>query len=148
MAEQGRRTGLPQVLTALAVVAVGAHLFGLYRPAGPPAPPWFPHVDKAEHVVGFAAPVALILLARQEAARASGGRALRRIVVLVVGTFALHAVVSELLQHVLYARRTGDPVDVLADWTGVALGWGTAVLLARPPATPAPGGPADLPVPR
>jgi hypothetical protein len=49
---------------------------------------------------------------------------------LVTGVFAAHAVVSELVQHLFYARRTGDPLDVLADWAGVALGWGAARMLA------------------
>jgi len=45
----------------------------------------------------------------------------------VVGIFAAHAVVSELIQHVWYRHRTGDPLDVLADWVGIAAG----VLLLR-----------------
>ena len=34
----------------------------------------------------------------------------------------VHAVVSELVQHFFYTGRTGDPLDVLADWAGVTLG--------------------------
>jgi hypothetical protein len=110
-----------------AVVAVSLQLWGLYRVAGPPRPPWFPFADKLEHAVGFALPVMLILLAAalrrppgwpwpSPAAQAA-----------VVGVFAAHAVVSELIQHVWYRHRTGDPLDVLADWVGIAAG----VLLLR-----------------
>jgi hypothetical protein len=45
-----------------------------------------------------------------------------RITALVVGVFAAHAVVSELIQHVWYRYRTGDPLDVIADWIGLAVG--------------------------
>ena len=46
---------------------------------------------------------------------------------LVVGVFSAHAVASELIQHVWYRYRTGDPLDVIADWIGIAAG----VVLAR-----------------
>jgi hypothetical protein len=46
---------------------------------------------------------------------------------LVVGVFAAHAVVSEVVQHLWYRHRTGDPLDVAADWAGIAVG----VLLLR-----------------
>jgi VanZ family protein len=124
---RGRRWGLPQLLVVLAVVAVATHLYGLYRPAGPPSPGWFPQVDKAEHLLGFAAPVCLVLLARAHLV----GRASTRTQIVVVGLFAGHAVLSELVQHQFLTGRTGDPVDVLADWAGVALGWLVARLLSR-----------------
>jgi hypothetical protein len=34
---------------------------------------------------------------------------------------AVHAVVSELIQHFLLANRSGDPLDVVADLTGVLI---------------------------
>ena len=105
-----------------ALIAVLLQLWGLYRVVGPPQPPWFPLADKLEHAVGFALPVILILLAA----------ALRRppgwhwpsaaTIAVVVGLFAVHAVVSEAVQHVWYRYRTGDPLDVLADWIGIAAG--------------------------
>jgi hypothetical protein len=105
-----------------AVLAVSLQLWGLYRVAGPPRPPGFPLADKLGHAVGFALPVMLILLAAvlrrppgwqwpSPAAQAA-----------VVGVFAAHAVVSELIQHVWYRHRTGDPLDVVADWIGIAAG--------------------------
>jgi hypothetical protein len=105
-----------------AVIAVFLHLWGLYRVVGPPQPTWFPFADKLEHAAGFALPVMLILLAA----------ALRRPPVwqwpaaattaVVVGLFATHAAVSEAIQHVWYRHRTGDPLDMLADWVGIAAG--------------------------
>ena len=133
----GRLSRLPVALAALAVLA---HLYGLYRPTGPPTPSWFPQADKLEHLVGFAAPVALILLARGARTVGALRRPSRRFTVGVVAAFLLHAVVSELVQHFWYVGRTGDPVDVLADWVGVALGVAAARLLGRrrPTRTPEP----------
>jgi VanZ family protein len=127
----GHRFGVPQLLVVLAVAAVVVHLFGLYRPTGPPSPSWFPNIDKLQHLVGFGAPVCLLLLARWRWQLRSGGDLTRRFTGWVVGAFAGHAVISELAQHFFYVHRTGDFFDVLADWTGVALGWATAVLIRR-----------------
>ena len=105
-----------------AALAVSLQLLGLYRVAGPPQPPWFPLADKLEHAVGFALPVMLILLAA--ALRRPGGLQWPSPATqaAVVGVFAAHAVVSELIQHVWYRHRTGDPLDVVADWIGIAAG--------------------------
>jgi hypothetical protein len=105
-----------------AVFAVSLQLWGLYRVAGPPQSPGFPVADKLEHAVGFALPVLLILLAaalRQLPGLQWPSPATQAVVVTV---FAAHAVVSELIQHVLYSHRTGDPFDVVADWVGIAAG--------------------------
>jgi VanZ family protein len=110
------------VAAAGAVLAVLLQLWGLYRISGPPQPPWFPLADKVEHVVGFTLPVLLILLA--VALRGSvgwqwpGGRTSA----LVAVVFAAHAIASEVIQHLWYRYRTGDPLDVLADWAGIAVG--------------------------
>jgi VanZ family protein len=113
-----------QVVAGLAVLAVAAQLYGVYRPAGPPTPLWFPNADKVEHAVGFGLPVALILAALTLRAR-QRGRDISRLAVVVVATiFVVHAVVSEIIQHVFYRSRTGDPLDVLADSVGIALGAG------------------------
>jgi VanZ family protein len=124
-----RRSGLFVLLVVLAAASIAAHLFGLYRSTGPPSPSWFPLADKAEHLVGFGAPVALVLLARSCRRDWRPPPRGSREVLLVVAVFALHGVVSELLQHFFYANRTGDPFDVLADWSGVALGWWLARLV-------------------
>lgn len=110
-----------------AVFAVLLQLWGLYRVAGPPQPPWFPFADKVEHAVGFAVPVLLILLAIALRGSVSGQWPNTRTGVFVVAIFAAHGVVSELVQHQWYRYRTGDPLDVLADWVGIAVG----MLLSR-----------------
>ena len=125
-----RRSGLHVLLVVLAVASVAVHLFGLYRSTGPPSPAWFPYADKAEHLVGFGAPVALVLLARSCRRGWRPPPSGSREVLLVGAVFALHGVVSELVQHFCYAGRTGDPFDVLADWSGVALGSVVARLVA------------------
>lgn len=132
MSELARRSPLSQALIVLATAAVLVHLVGLYRTAGPPSPSWFPNVDKVEHLVGFAAPVFLIILARWWTGRAAGRPLTRRFAAVVAGAFGLHAVVSELIQHFFYVSRTGDPLDVVADWLGVALGLTVAWQVLRP----------------
>jgi len=118
-------------LAALALLATVLQLYGLYRVTGPGSPSWFPQIDKVEHAVGFALPVALALLALGLRA---GRQAFRRrpATAALAGVFAAHAVVSELVQHAFYRGRTGDPFDVLADWVGVAVGTAVgAALLNR-----------------
>ena len=123
MATPARKPGAGwPVVAGLAALAVVGHLYGLYRVTGPPNPPWFPQADKLEHVVGFALPVVLILVAAGLRSLSRGGRPTRRVRVLVLAGFAAHGVVSELVQHAFYTNRAGDPLDVLADWTGTALG--------------------------
>lgn len=119
-------------LGVLAVLAVLGQLYGLYRVTGPPTPHWFPQADKLEHLLGFALPTALVLLTVAGRQRGGPARPPQRTTGLVVAVFAAHAVVSELVQHAFYAGRTGDPFDVLADWTGTALGLVVALALLRP----------------
>jgi hypothetical protein len=110
----------PVVAVAAALAVVG-QLIGLYLPL-PPDTSWFPGADKLQHAVAFALPVLLIPLADALRRRADGRPPRARILVLVVWVSVAHAVVSELIQHLAYADRVGDPLDVLADWSGVAVG--------------------------
>jgi hypothetical protein len=58
-----------------------------------------------------------------------GAAARARLPILPVGVLlAVHAVVSELVQHYLLAGRSGDPTDSIADLAGVAI---VAVFLWR-----------------
>jgi hypothetical protein len=116
-----------QLVAGGAAIAVLLQLRGLYRVIGPPQPPWFPYADKVAHTIGFALPVLLILLAAALRHPLGAQWPSPRISALVVGLFVAHAVVSELIQHVWYRYRTGDPLDVIADWIGIAAG----VVLAR-----------------
>lgn len=123
----GRRV---RVFGVLAVLALAAQGYGLYRVTGPPTPVWFPGADKLEHAVGFAMPTGLVLLALAGRARARGARLTTRAAGWVLAAFAVHAVLSEVIQHLWYTTRTGDPFDVLADWTGTAVGGLAAMALA------------------
>ena len=96
---------------AAALLAVVLQLWGLYRVTGPPQPAWFPYADKLDHAVGFALPVLLILLT--VTLRGAGWQwPSPRTSALIVGVFAAHGVVSEVIQHLWYRHRTGDPFDV------------------------------------
>ena len=96
----------------LAVQLVAVYLPG--TPDGGLELPWLPGADKIVHGLIFAIPVYLF-------ARLSGR------VGLVAGLFALHAVVSELVQWRFIPYRDGDPWDAVADLVGIGL----AVLLFR-----------------
>lgn len=85
----------------------------LYAPQGGGDPP-FPNADKVVHLAVFFVPALLALAARLPARG-------------VVALLGVHAVVSEVVQGVVLAGRSGDPLDVVADLAGVALAvavWG------------------------
>ncbi|WP_193311294.1 VanZ family protein [Georgenia satyanarayanai] len=109
-------THLRRAALALALLV---HLVALYLPRVPgDAPHLFPGADKVAHVGIFALVVVAALWA---------GLPARWVVPLALA----HAVVSELVQHVLLPGRSGDPWDTLADAVGVALGWAAGALLTR-----------------
>jgi len=120
-----------QIVAGLAALAVAAQCYGLYRPTGPPAPPWFPQADKVQHAAGFGLPVALVLSALGLRARQRGASLGRRVLITVASIFLAHAVLSEVIQHTFYRHRSGDPLDVLADSVGVVLGVAVAVRVFR-----------------
>ena len=129
-----------RLVAGLAGLAIVAQLWGLYRVAGPPSAPWFPHADKLQHAVGFGLPVALLLLALGLRALEQPPRLSRLAPGLVVAVSAVHAVTSEVVQHRFYVSRSGDPLDVLADLVGVALGAALALgALRRTTASGVPG---------
>jgi uncharacterized membrane protein AbrB (regulator of aidB expression) len=68
-----------------------------------------PYADKVVHVAIFAVVAIAGLLARVPLGW-------------LVGLLVADAVSSEFLQHWLLANRTGDPLDVVADLVGVAVG--------------------------
>jgi len=99
----------------LAVAAVVAQLLVLYWPVvtleGPVS--W---TDKVVHLLVFAVPTYAV------------GRALGSGRTAVV-VFAIHAPVSELVQHFLLPGRSGDVWDAVLDLVGVAVG--ATVLVVR-----------------
>lgn len=98
----GRRT------VALAATVL-LSLYVLFAP-DPGGAPRFEGADKLVHLVLFA------LLALTARLRLGAGTA-------VWATVAAYAVVSELVQGLALERRSGDPIDVVADLVGVGLGW-------------------------
>jgi hypothetical protein len=110
------------------LAAVGAglafafHLWGLYRPSAPPQATLFPGADKILHAAGFALPVIMIAVTYGLICRADGRSPRLRVLAMIGGVFGVHAVVSELIQHRFYLHRAGDPLDVVADWVGIAVG--------------------------
>lgn len=89
-------------------LSVGVNVLALYWPrsvTGGGAP----YLDKVVHIAIFAAV-------------AFTGRRVGIPVTALVVVLAAHAVASELVQHWWLSARSGDPLDVVADLTGVALG--------------------------
>ena len=104
-------------VVALAIVAVVAQLVVLYWPVvtveGPVS--W---TDKVVHLLVFAVPTYAV------------GRALGSVRAAVVA-FALHAPVSELVQHFLLPGRSGDVWDAVVDLVGVGLAAAVLVVGTR-----------------
>ena len=115
----------------LAGAALVVHFYGLYRPDSPPSRGWFLFPEKVKHAIGFGVPLLLVLLTLAVRARSRGRQLAATPVLVAVGLFGAHAVVSEVIQSVSYRSRTGDPLDVLADVVGVALGVATFGLVTR-----------------
>jgi hypothetical protein len=105
-------------------LAVAVHLVVLYWPRSPSGGDL--PIDKLVHALVFG----MVLWA---AARA--GLPVAPVAILL----ALHAVVSELIQHYLLAGRSGDPADSVADLAGVVIV--TLILRLRK----APVGPTRVP---
>jgi len=105
-----------RLVVGLAAAAVVVQLLVLYWPVvtveGPVS--W---TDKVVHLLVFAVPTYAV------------GRALRSVRTAVV-IFAIHAPVSELVQHFLLPGRSGDVWDAVVDLVGVALG--AVVLVVGP----------------
>ncbi len=93
----------------LLVAVVAVQLVVLYAPRAP-STGGVPGLDKLVHVLLFALVTAVGLRAP-----------VPRWLVLVLTV--VHAPVSELVQARLLPGRSGDPLDLLADLTGCALGW-------------------------
>jgi hypothetical protein len=89
-------------------VALAMQLIAVYSPSAP-AGPQINGLDKVVHVFIFATPVLAGLMAGIG-------------VPWVLAIFAVHAPVSELIQHFALPHRSGDVFDALADLGGVALG--------------------------
>lgn len=114
-----RRARRGRARTAALLAALAVQALVLYLPVVPAAPgTGVPGADKITHAAIFA----LVTLAGLAAG-------LPRAV--VVGFGVVHAVVSELVQDTVFANRSGDVLDVVADLAGVALGVVMARWLAR-----------------
>jgi hypothetical protein len=98
-------------------VVLAMQLIVVYAPSGPGGP-GVTGLDKVIHVLIFAAPVIAALMVGIRARWA-------------LGLLALHAPVSELIQHFMLPHRSGDVLDVAADLSGVVLGWWAYVVWTR-----------------
>ena len=112
-----RSASRSRVVVGLAVAAVVVQLLVLYWPVvtveGPVS--W---TDKVVHLLVFAVPTYAV------------GRALGSVRAAVVA-FALHAPVSELVQHFLLPGRSGDVWDAVVDLVGVGLAAAVLVVGTR-----------------
>jgi hypothetical protein len=114
--------------TAGAAAAVGLQLVVLYAPRAPAVATGGVPVDTLVHVLVFLLPTVALVRAGVPWSWA-------------VGLMAAHAPVSELVQHALLPNRSGEPLDVVADLAGVALGaWLVRPRGATDAGAPSPGG--------
>ncbi|MEO5608967.1 MAG: VanZ family protein [Ornithinibacter sp.] len=109
--------GTTVVLPVLLVASLAVQCVALYAPQGSGVSP-FPLSDKVVHLMIFAMPAVLAVLA--------GFRP-----VVVLGALGAQAVLSEVIQGEFLASRSGDPLDVVADLVGVGIGIVVGVLLVR-----------------
>jgi len=116
----GTTGGGRSTLRVVATLAVLVHLAAIYWPRVDVVGP-VPWTDKVVHVLLFGVPTVLLLVARPPRIHPA----------VVVGVLALHAPVSELLQHFLLPHRSGDVWDAVADLGGVVLGVTLAVVGRR-----------------
>ena len=101
-------------------IALAAQVIAVYAPDGPGGPQ-VTGLDKVIHVLIFAAPAFAALMLGIRARWA-------------LGMLAVHAPVSELIQHFALLHRSGDVLDVAADLGGLALaGWAYVVWNRRQP---------------
>ncbi|ERG63297.1 hypothetical protein L332_02365 [Agrococcus pavilionensis RW1] len=107
-----------RTITVLFALALVAQLVVLYVPDPPSDIPAPPGSDKLVHFAVFAAPALLGVLA--------GLRPLW-----LGAALAAHAVLSEVVQHLLLPGRSGDAWDALADLAGVAVGLAVGWLARR-----------------
>jgi VanZ family protein len=111
-------TRKPNPLWRLAfAVAVVLQLISLYSTHAFGGPK-ISGLDKVVHLLIFAAPALAALMAGVSAPWA-------------LGILAVHAPVSELIQHFALPERSGDVLDVVADLVGVALAGLAYVVLSR-----------------
>jgi hypothetical protein len=117
----GRRTDKPHRLwTVGLLVALAVQLVVVYSPQGVGGPQ-VTGMDKVVHVLIFAAPALAALMAGFS----------RRWLLWALGILALHAPVSELIQHLALPQRSGDVLDAVADLSGVALAATVYVVWSR-----------------
>ncbi|KRE37737.1 hypothetical protein ASG73_08815 [Janibacter sp. Soil728] len=107
------------MVPAALTVAVVVQLVVLYAPDAPGPPSPIPHSDKVIHALVFALPVLVAGL---------GGRVWWPAAAVLC---AVHAPVSEVIQHVALPHRSGDSWDVLADLVGVGLSSIGVLLVVR-----------------
>jgi hypothetical protein len=89
-------------------LALAVQLLALYSPEVPGGPQ-IAGLDKVVHISIFAVPALAALMAGISAP-------------LALGVLAVHAPVSELIQHFALSHRAGDVVDMMADLAGVVIG--------------------------
>ena len=107
--DPGRPRLSPNLWWRLALgIAVAVQLIAVYAPSGPSGPN-INGFDKVVHLSIFFVPSLAALMVGIRARWA-------------LGILALHAPVSELIQHFLLPQRSGDVFDAVADLSGVLLG--------------------------
>lgn len=107
-----------RIFFVLWVLTICGHLYALYVPGSGGGALPFAHADKVAHILIFGAV-------------AGAGRIAAISPRWLLATLLVHAVVSEVVQGLWIAGRSGDVFDTVADVVGIWLGWYVAGLVQR-----------------
>lgn len=101
------------------VTAVIIYATWVPKPIDPADIPPIPHIDKLIHAVMMGGLLGALLFDWRRADRSR--RLGLRTVIVFASAVAAFSVVDEIVQGLLPIGRPSDPLDLLADWAGVAL---------------------------
>lgn len=114
----------------MAVVAVILYATLAEHPVPDNDLPLIPHIDKLIHAIMMGGLTGALAFDYQRARRAASVLTVRVMLTIAFGVLIFSAV-DEILQSVLTAERSGDPLDLLADAVGILVAIPTAPPVIR-----------------
>ena len=86
--------------------------------------PPIPHIDKLIHAVMMGGLYGAVIFDHQRADKSHAVRIRFRL--LLAGAIAVFCIIDEIAQSSMGLGRSGDPLDLIADWIGIAVAYFTA----------------------